>query len=163
MKLFGKSEKKQITIQKSGKNHLGEGQTPATFPSECLGEKCPNFKGTACKSSFFEWIGAKATVNEGRDLTQPPRQNEAIYVTYGQICVEGAGYKGLRYRIHDYGKEHFYHDETGLIMHGDSAFGEGIDVDLFDIKISDDGSMVEQLRQTFDGWAPGGLREMGQR
>lgn len=159
MKLFGKSEKKQITNQSSGETYLGERHAPATFQSECFGEKCPNFKGTACKSSFFEWIGAKATVNEGRDLKQPPLQDEAIYVTYGQVCVEGAAYNGLHYRIHDYGKEHFILDETRLIIHGDSAFGNGIDVDLIDIKISDNGSIDEQLRHTAKGFGPGGLKE----
>lgn len=139
-----------------------EHHAASTFPATCLGEKCPNYQGSPCNSSFFEWIGAKATVMEGRDLKQPPLQSEAIYVTYGQVCVEGSGFRGLRYRIHDYGRERFTHTETGLVIHADSAFGDGIDVDVFDVKVGDDGSNVEELKTTYDGWGPGGLNKQAE-
>ena len=136
----------------SNGNGSAEQHARAVFPATCLGEKCPNFKGSACPDSYFEWIGAKATVQEDRDMSQPPLVNEAIFVTYGQICITGEGTKGVRYRVDDYGNGHYYQEETGLLMHGDSAFGEGTDVDLFDIKVDSNGSVSEELRRTYEGW-----------
>jgi hypothetical protein len=58
---------------------------PAFLDAECLGEKCPNWKGEPCESEF-EWMNAKATVTEDRDTSQPPFINETQYVIYGQHC-----------------------------------------------------------------------------
>ncbi len=133
---------------------------PRTFSAACLGELCPNFKGEACKSSFFEWIGASATVVEGRDTDKPPRQDEAIYVTYGQVCISGFRLNGIRYRIHDYGKLPFNNNQTGLVVHGDSVYGDGIDVDYINLTVNNDGSTSEQHIKTYEGWGPGGLKEL---
>jgi hypothetical protein len=69
-------------FRKSGE-HL-----PAKLPAECLGEQCPEFKGTACES-YEEWVSAKATRTKGRDTSQPPLKDEAIYIIYGQACMAG--------------------------------------------------------------------------
>jgi len=130
-----------------------EGEHAVTaFPATCLGEKCPNFEGTTCTDSFYEWVSAKATVEVGRDLSQPPLLSEAVFVTYGQLCVQGNNRQGIRYRVDDYGQGHYSETETGVLMHGDSAFGEGTDVNLFGVQVADDGSVTEELRHTYEGW-----------
>ena len=138
--------------QKKAESYPQGDHAPATFETGCLGEKCPNYGGRSCDNSFYEWIGAKATVTAGRDLSVPPLLSEVVYVTYGQVCGNNASSRGVRYRIHDYGEEKFSLTETGLIIHGDSHFGNNIDVDLVDLKIGDDGLVTEKLRETFYGW-----------
>jgi hypothetical protein len=125
---------------------------PATFPASCLGEQCPNFKGTPCENSYYEWIGAKAIVNEGRDTSEPPLVSEAIYVTYGQLCIKRRKRTAVRYRIDDYDNGQFANNETGLVVHGDSRFGDGVDVEVVKVQIDEDGSRAETLVHTYDGW-----------
>lgn len=122
------------------------------FPADCRGEKCPNFKTEACTDSQFEWIRAKATVVEGRETDKPPLVDETVFITYGQVCLMGAEPQFVHYRIDDYGNESFPYEETGLIIHGDSRFSRGTDIDLYTIKVTEDGSINEELERTFDGW-----------
>lgn len=123
-----------------------------SFPADCIGERCPNFSGDACTDSAFNWVSAKATVSEGRDTGRPPLVDEAIFVTYGQVCLRGAKPKSVGYRIDDYGNGDYAHEETGLLVHGDSRFGSGIDVDMYKIGVDEDGSVEETLQHTYDGW-----------
>ena len=124
----------------------------AEFPAECLGDKCPNYQGSNCDDSVFEWVGAKATVTEDRDMEKTPLTDEAIFVSYGQICLQGTKSSIVGYRVDDYGNDRFFYDETGLIIHGDSRFGKGIDVSLYKVTPNEDGSVSEELTHTFDGW-----------
>jgi hypothetical protein len=60
-------------------NHL-----PAVQPIACLGEVCTRFSGVAC-DAYEEWISAKGPA-EGRDTSKPPLREEAVTITYGQVC-----------------------------------------------------------------------------
>ncbi len=66
-----------------------DGRLAAFIAATCLGEACPNYKGTACTTTESEWMTADGPI-EGRDTSKPPFRDEAVYIVYGQTCLEGA-------------------------------------------------------------------------
>ncbi len=94
---------------------------------------------------------AKTTVKE-EDISKPPLKESTVFVTYRQVCTSGDNQNNIRYRVDDYNNGEYYQEETGLLMHGDAAFGEGVDVDVFDVQIREDGVITDNLRKTYEGW-----------
>ncbi len=146
--------KLRLSKNPTGETAYPEGEhAPDTLPASCLGERCPNFKGSNCQNSYYEWEGADATEGKGvRDHSKPPLLNEAIYVSYGQVCLQNGKPTNVRYRIDDYQNEPFNLTDTGLIVHGDSRFGQGIDVEVHKIQLEDNGPRTDTLVHVYDGW-----------
>ncbi len=158
MKLFKRKQNHEATPDTNISDMTGaemdpaEQRAPETLPATCLGEKCPNYQGSACQDSYFEWVRVKPTTMENQNTELPPKVSETVFVTYGQLCLKGSGTDVVGYQIHDYGVEQFPMENTGLIRHGDSRFGAGIDVDLMDVRFDESGNMATELRRTYDGW-----------
>lgn len=124
---------------------------PAEFRAECAGEECPNWSGVQCGGTKFIWEGANATTTEGRDTSIPPLKDEALFVTYGRYCLLGKKPDLISYRVDDYDNGHFFFEDTGLIIHGDSRFTDK-DVDVYLVGEDSNGQRTEELKHHFDGW-----------
>ncbi len=83
------------------RSKLNEERHPEFLPSECLGEACPNFTGSACDDSEVEWMRADAPTKK-RDTKKPPFKDDTRYIIYGQRCLTGEGPELVAQRVEIY-------------------------------------------------------------
>lgn len=87
-------------FRQRGAEPTGE-KLPEFLPASCLGDKCPNFSGTACEDTETEWMGADC-LPEGRDESKPPLKDKAKFITYGQTCFAGVAPELVAQRVEVY-------------------------------------------------------------
>lgn len=105
---------------------------------ECAGERCPYYRGEPCHNATEELLFAKADPKE--EGGKPPRLDQAVYGSYGRICMNGNDTNGTiieqRVAIFDPSKVNIMEIIAQTGRYGDMPFTtELIDGSKFGIEI----------------------------